>query len=402
MLFEIIKQSKKSKARVGLIKTPSGNLCTPAFFPVATKAAVKTLSSENIKEIGFEGILANTYHLHLQPGEKIIKKLGGLHSFMHFPGVIATDSGGFQVFSLGQGIEHKTSKIPSRHNPASSKNKSETLPRSFVKIKEEGVYFQSHLDGSLQFLSPEKSVQIQWDLGSDIMFAFDHPSSPLDDYQKTKEAMERTHRWAIRCLAAQKKMKDKINKKLNNKTTKTQKLPGLFGIVQGGKYKELRQKSAQFIGNLDFDGFGVGGVFGSSYGDCKQNMPKVLQTLMPFLAPEKPRHLLGIGYLSDLEKAIANGIDLFDCVYPTRSGRHGVAITTQGEVNLKQAKFKHDKEALDKKCSCFVCQNYSRAYLHHLIRAQEITASCLLTYHNLWFFRQFFAKIREKILAGKF
>ncbi|MDD5433598.1 MAG: tRNA guanosine(34) transglycosylase Tgt [Candidatus Pacebacteria bacterium] len=390
MKFEILKKSKRSEARLGVIKTAHGVLHTPAFFPVATKAVVKTLTSSDIKKIGFEGILANTYHLHLQPGEKTIKKMGGLHKFMNFQGVIATDSGGFQVFSLGAGIDHKTSKIPTKSEPNRPQGSV-----GLVKVAEDGVYFKSHLDGSKQFLGPESSIKVQQDLGADIVFAFDQPSSPLDNFTKTQEAMERTHRWATRCLAE------------NEKLVKNQKLKiqnceqGLFGIIQGGKYKKLREKSAKIIGQMDFEGFGIGGSFGSSYGDSKKNMLDVLNLTIPLLPSEKPRHLLGIGHLEDLEMAIKSGVDLFDCVYPTRMARHNVAITSLGNLDIAKTVFGQDKKPLDPKCQCPTCKNYTRAYLCHLFKAQETTGSRLLTYHNLWFFKQFVDNIRQKVENNK-
>lgn len=398
MKFEITKKSKKSGARLGRIKTAHGELHTPAFFPVATKATIKTLTSHDIKEIEFEGILANTYHLHLQPGEKIVKKIGGLHKFMNWQGVVATDSGGFQVFSLGAGITHKTSKIPIR-NSADRQNNAQEKNRplgsvGFVKITEEGVYFKSHLDGSKQFLSPESSIKIQQDLGADIIFAFDQPSSPLDNLEKTTEAMERTHRWAERCLSIAQITK---NKSLITK----QSLQGLFGIVQGGKYEKLRKQSAKFISEMNFDGFGIGGSFGSSYGDSKTNLIKALSWVIPLLPQEKPRHLLGIGHLDDLEPAIKSGVDLFDCVYPTRMARHNVAITSLGNISISKAIFSQDKKPLDPKCICPTCKNYTRAYLCHLFKAQETTGQRLLTYHNLWFFKNFVDNIRQKIEHNK-
>jgi len=397
MKFEITKKSKKSGARLGIIKTAHGELHTPAFFPVATKATIKTLTSQDIKEIGFEGILANTYHLHLQPGEKIVKKMGGLHKFMDWDGVVATDSGGFQVFSLGAGIAHKTSKIPirnsaNRQNCAQEKNRA-LGSAGFVKIAEEGVYFKSHLDGSKQFLSPENSMKIQQDLGADIIFAFDQPSSPLDNLTKTKEAMKRTHRWATRCLKQRELKVQSAKFKVFEQ--------GLFGIIQGGKYEKLRKQSAKFIGEMNFDGFGIGGSFGSSYGDSKTNLIKALSWIMPLLPQEKPRHLLGIGHLDDLVPAIKAGMDLFDCVYPTRMARHNVAITSLGNIDISKIIFSQDKKPLDSKCSCPTCKNYTRAYLCHLFKAKETTGQRLLTYHNLWFFRQFVDNIRQKIENNK-
>jgi len=404
MRFEILKKSKKSRARLGVIKTAHGELHTPAFFPVATQGTVKTLTSQDVQEIGFEGILANTYHLHLRPGEKIIKKLGGLHKFMNFNGVIATDSGGFQVFSLGKGLEQgigkmvqqKSSVHPVKCREAAISRRAKLFNR--VKITENGVYFKSHLDGSKQFLSPEKSIQIQQDLGADIIFAFDEPSSPKDSRKETEKAMTRTHHWAVRCLSA---AKLKRTNPVANSRDRGNLQQGLFGIVQGGRFKRLREQSAKFIGSLDFDGFGIGGSFGSSYGDSKKNMFLVLNWIASFLPQEKPKHLLGIGHLEDLEPAIKAGVDLFDCVYPTRMARHNVAITSLGNIDISKTIFSDDKKPLDPKCSCPTCQNYTKAYLCHLFRAGETTAQRLLTFHNLWFFKQFVDKIRQRIKNNK-
>lgn len=375
--FKIIKKHSKSKARLGLIKTNNGVMRTPAFFPVATKATVKSLTPEDIKKIGFEGVLANAYHLYLQPGHKIVKKLGGLHKFMNWQGLIATDSGGFQVFSLGMAIQNKVGKILKK-NQGQPFNFFHSPHASLVKIDEEGVDFTSHLDGSLHRFTPEISMKIQEDLGADIIFAFDECSSPLADYEYTKKAMERTHRWAERCLKA-KKRKNQF----------------LFGIVQGGLFKDLRKESAQFIGALPFDGFGVGGSFG------KGDMNKALDWIIPHLPENKPRHLLGVGYLDDLKNAIKRGIDLFDCVHPTRLARHGTLLTSQGELNISKASCQTDKKPIMRNCSCYTCRNFSRAYLHHLFKAKEILGYRLATIHNLHFMFDFFEEIRQDIRDGK-
>ncbi len=375
MKFKILKRSKKSKARIGLIKINDKVLHTPAFLPVASLATVRTLTSEEIQEIGYEAVLCNTYHLHLRPGEKLIKKFGGLHKFMNFKGIIFTDSGGFQVFSLGKGLEDGVGKLiktfPEAQVPKLKK-------KSLVKITERGVYFKSHIDGKQYFLSPEKSIQIQEDLGADIIFAFDECTSPVDSYSYVEEAMNRTHRWAKRCL---------------NKVSRS----ALFGIVQGGEFKDLRIKSAKFINSLDFDGFGIGG----SLGKTKKRMFEILNWAIPYLDEGKPRHLLGIGYLEDMIEAVKRGVDLFDCVYPARYARHGVAITSKGEINLTKSKFLKDKNPLDKNCKCFVCKNYFRGYISHLIRAKELTGLKLLTYHNLYFVFQFMKKLREDIYLDR-
>lgn len=373
MKFKILKKSKKSRARLGIIKTRNGVLHTPAFFPVATKAALKTLSSE---EIDSECVLCNTYHLMLRPGSNIISKMGGLHKFMNFKGVIATDSGGFQVFSLGKGLEHGVGKI-AKIFPGDVVKRSHKP--SLVKMREKGVYFKSHIDGTEWFLSPEKSIKIQQELGADIIFTLDECTSPLDSEEYTKRAMERTHRWAVRCLK-----------------THTKKNQWLFGIIQGGEYKKLRLESAKVIGSLNFDGFGIGG----SLGKTKKKMFDILDWTIPLLPEEKPRHLLGIGYIEDLEKSIIKGIDLFDCVYPTRIARHGSALTSSGILNMNKIEFLKDKEPLDKECNCSTCSNYTRSYITHLFRSKEITGMKLLTVHNLYFIKKHIEKIREKIKKG--
>ncbi|MCG2690267.1 tRNA guanosine(34) transglycosylase Tgt, partial [Candidatus Parcubacteria bacterium] len=344
-MFKVLQKSKKSRARLGIIETPNGALHTPAFFPVATLANLKTLDSTDLKNLGFEGMLCNTYHLMLKPGSKIVQKMGGLHNFMNFKGIIATDSGGFQVFSLGSGLEHGVGKI-AKIFPGGKKEPSSFLKKkSLLKIREEGVYFQNHLSGEELFLSPEKSIQIQQNLAADIIFAFDECTSPLHDKDYTRLALERTHRWAVRCLE-QRKLKVQSSKfKVKEQM--------LFGIVQGGEYKDLREKSAKFIGSLDFDGFGIGG----SLGKTKNKIYQILNWTIPLLPENKPRHLLGIGHLEDFEKAIKKGVDLFDCVYPTRIARHGVAILSKTQnINLQKSIFLQDKAPLLKGCLCPVCQ----------------------------------------------
>ncbi len=344
---------------------------------MATQATVKSLTPRELKKIGFEAILSNTYHLYLQPGHQTIKRLGGLHQFMNWPGPIVTDSGGFQVFSLGFALEHKVGKVLKEDRQRDSnfnQKESKTQSAKLVKIDEEGVTFTSHLDGSLHQFTPEKSIQIQQGLGADIIFAFDECTSPLASHQYTKSAMARTHRWAGRSLKAKKK-----------------KEQALFGIAQGGPFRDLREVSARFIGDLPFDGFGIGGSFG------RKEMKKTLDWVMPYLPSDKPRHLLGIGYLDDLKEAIKRGVDLFDCVYPTRLARHGTFLTSQGELNISKSSYRTDKKPIMENCSCDTCQNFSRAYLHHLFKAKEILSPRLATFHNLWFISQFMKKIREDI-----
>jgi queuine tRNA-ribosyltransferase len=393
--FEIKKKSKKSRARTGVINTLHGVIQTPAFIPVATQATVKGITVEQLKQIGVEAILANTYHLYLRPGDKIVKKFGGLHKFMGWDGPLFTDSGGYQVFSLGAGIEHGVGKIsnifPAESRrppvwPSDQRNKDlACLPAA--KITEEGVYFKSHLDGSVHFIGPEESIKIQENLGADIIFTFDECTSPLHDYQYTKKSMERTHRWAMRCLTARAKSEKR----------KIENYQALFGIVQGGEYKDLRLVSAKFIGSLNFDGFGIGGSLGKS----KEDMYKVLGWTMPLLPENKPKHLLGIGSVEDIEKSVKYGIDTFDCVIPTRLGRNGSALTKKGTDNIRSVGNRLDKNPIEKNCGCYACRNFARYYLRHLFKAGEMLGPILVTIHNLWFMENLMREIRGKIERGK-
>lgn len=380
MFFKILKKSKKSKARLGLIKTPHGQIKTPAFLPVATQATIKSLTPADLKEIGFPALLCNTYHLYLRPGHKIIQKLGGLHQFMNWPGPIITDSGGFQVFSLGFGLEHGVGKIAGIF-PENFKKLKKPVKQKLAKIDQQGVEFSSHLDGSKHRLTPQKSIQIQEALGADIILAFDECTSPLATKQYTQRAIERTHRWAEICLQ-----------------TKERKDQFLFGIIQGGQWPDLRIKSAQFISQLPFDGLAIGG----SLGKTKKDMFKILDWVIPEIPEQKPCHLLGIGQPEDLLKAIKKGVDLFDCVYPTRLARHGTFLTGSGELNILNSSFQRDKKPIMKNCACYTCRNFSRAYLHHLFKTKEMLGPCLATFHNLWFIYQFMKKIRKDIKDDKF
>lgn len=371
--FKIVKKSKKSKARLGILETRHGVIETPCLVPVATQATVKSLNSEEVRETKTQILICNTLHLHLKPGEKIIEKAGGLHQFMNWEGPLMTDSGGFQVFSLGFGKDFQIGKIvKEKISPEINLNQK---PK-FLKITKEGVYFSSFVDGKKIFLGPKESIKIQEKLGADIIFAFDECTSPNASFEYVKKSLERTHYWAKICL----------------KTKKTDQ--ALFGIVQGGRFKTLRKESAKIIGSLPFDGFGIGGEFGHN----KKNMLQMLDWVIKELPPEKPRHLLGIGYLEDIPKIIKKGIDLFDCTVPTQYARRGIAFTSLGKLDLRKSKFLKDKEPLDKKCSCFVCQNYKKNYLCHLFRAKEITAFRLLTFHNLYFFNTFVEKVKKRLI----
>ncbi len=377
--FKVIKQSKKSRARLGILKTPHGEVETPAFVPVATRATIKTLTSEEAAAAGSQMLIANTYHLHLWPGEKLVKKAGGIHKFMNWPHPLMTDSGGFQVFSLGFGTDHGIGKF--------AKGRAEEIGKSVrtgdkpqkLKITPHGVHFRSIIDGRELFIGPYESIKIQEDIGADIMFAFDECTSPLADYEYVKDSLELTHRWAKMSLNARRSKQ------------------ALYGIVQGSHFKDLREAGARFTNSLDFDGFGIGGDFG----DDKKNMTKVLDWTVPLLSPRKPRHYLGIGYLEDMEPIIKGGADTFDCIVPTHYARRGIAFTSSGRLDLHDKKFLADKKPLDPKCACLTCAHYRRNYIGHLFRAHELTAFKLITFHNLFYFNAYVARIRQKIKEGR-
>jgi queuine tRNA-ribosyltransferase len=351
--FELLVEDRHSQARAGLIHTPHGDIPTPVFAPVGTQATVKTLTPADLHELGATLILSNTYHLYLRPGADLIAAFGGLHQFMQWPGPILTDSGGFQVFSLA----------------------------GLRKIDEAGVTFRSHLDGSEHRFTPEKVMAIQEQLGADIIMAFDE-CPPPDDYAYNVEALQRTHRWAERCLAAQRRTDQ-----------------ALYGIVQGGIFADLRGQSAEFLASLDFPGYGIGGL---SVGETKAQMHAMLEVLHPILPRYKPRYLMGVGSPEDLFECVARGIDQFDCVLPTRIARNGAVFTRQGRVNLRNARFAADHEPLEADCRCYTCRTFSRAYLRHLIVANEILALRLTTLHNLHFMLETMRRIRQSIIAGAF
>jgi len=383
-MFKILKKSKKSNARTGVISTPHGLIHTPAFYPVGTKATVKGITPVQLNDMSIEAVLCNTYHLFLRPGDKVVKKFGGLHKFMNWQKPIITDSGGFQVFSLGLGMEHGASKIA---GPAleAKKKRSEGVEK-FARITEDGVYFRSFLDGSKHFIGPEESMKIQENLGADIIFAFDECTSPYSDYEYTKEAMERTHRWAVRSLKAFRRKSSVVGRQL------------LFGIVQGGEFKDLRLESSKFIGAMDFDGFGIGGAFGK----FKKNAKNELDWSVEHLPENKPKHLLGIGSVEDIMEAIRRGIDTFDCVTPTRLGRNGTALAAKGNLNMRSGRFALDKKPIEKGCGCYTCANFTRGYVRHLFQSGEMLAGILTTIHNLYFMEKLMRGIRKDILNNKF
>ncbi len=353
--YKLIKKSKDTKARVGEIKTNHGIIKTPVFMPVGTRATVKTMTPEEVKDLGAQIILSNTYHLFLRPGPEIIEKAGGLHKFMNWHGPILTDSGGFQVFSL-------------------SANR---------KITEEGVTFRSHIDGSKQFLSPEISIDVQNSLGSDIIMAFDECAPYPATYEYIEHSMNRTTRWAKRC-------------KDHHKNTDNQ---ALFGIVQGGMYKDLRKKSAEDLVAMDFPGYAVGGL---SVGEPKDIMVDILDYTTDFLPEDKPRYLMGVGTPDYLFEAVEHGIDMADCVLPTRIARNGTAMTSVGRVIVKNGKYKEDFTSLDENCDCYTCRNYTKAYIRHLFNVNEILAYRLLSIHNIYFLTNLMENIRNSILEYRF
>lgn len=402
MNFKILKKSKKSNARLGFIETSNGVIETPSLVPVATQAAVKTLTSEEVIETKSQILISNTFHLHLKPGparigyaksvaggEKFIEKAGGLHKFMNWKKPLMTDSGGFQVFSLGFGRDLGTGKILKEKRDKESITLS-SKPKN-IKITQDGVYFNSPIDGTKLFIGPKESIKIQEKLGADIIFTFDECTSPLADYEYTKKSLQKTHEWAKICLDTKKSKQ------------------ALFGIVQGGKYQDLRKESAKIIGSMDFDGFGIGGEFG----DDKKMMPKMIDWVVAELPERKPRHLLGIGHLEDIEKIIKLGIDLFDCTAPTHYARRGIAFihphTKQSSgvgarrwaIDLKKSQYLNNREPLDKNCVCNVCLKYRKDYISHLIRAHEITALRLITFHNLHYFNSYVEELRMKIKKGE-
>lgn len=352
--FEIEAKCPHTGARAGILHTPHGDIKTPVYMPVGTQATVKSLTPEQVKGTNAQIILSNTYHLYLRPGEDIIEAAGGLHRFMNWDRPILTDSGGFQVFSLG----------------------------AIRKLTEEGAAFQSHIDGSKHMITPEKAVQIQQKLGSDIMMAFDECAPYPADYNYVAHSMERTHRWALRCKAA-----------------KTREDQALFGIVQGGMYADLRKESAQAIDAMDFPGNAIGGL---SVGEPKPLMYEMLEKTVPYLSEYKPRYLMGVGTPDCLLEGIERGIDMFDCVMQTRMARNGSVFYGGGRLTVRNAGYAKDFSVLEPGCDCDTCQNYTRAYLRHLVKANEILAATLLSIHNIRFSVRLMERARQAIVEGSY
>ncbi len=352
--YELVAEDSKTGARAGLLHTPHGTFTTPMFMPVGTQATVKTVTPEELEEMGAQIILSNTYHLFLRPGPDLIREAGELHRFMNWPKGILTDSGGFQVFSLG----------------------------AMRKITEEGVYFRSHLDGSEQFLSPEVSIKAQEDFGSDIAMAFDECIPYPADYEYAEKSTERTSRWAERCIKAHVR---------NDR--------GMFGIVQGGMYKDLRKRSALAIADMPFDGIAIGGL---SVGEPHDVMYDILENTTEWIPKNKARYLMGVGTPDCLVEGVARGVDMFDCVFPTRVARNGMAMVHTGRMNMKNKQYERDFTPLEENCGCYTCRHYTRAYIRHLYKAEELLAFRLVTIHNLYFLLQFMRDMRKSIIDGTF
>ncbi len=354
--FKVLAKDKKTNARVGEIHTPHGIIKTPAFVSVGTQASIKSLTPDEMKEIGVQLFFVNTYHMYLRPGIEIIEKFGGLHQFMGWDGPIITDSGGFQVFSLGRS--------------------------DLVKITDNGVEFRFHWDGSKHLFTPESSMEWQWRLGSDIHIAFDDCTSYPVTHAQAKKSMEQTHRWAKRSLASHQKQKGS---------------QALYGSIQGSVYEDLRKDSAAFISSMDFDGIAIGGM---AVGDSKKEMVDVLDWVMPVLPSEKPRHLLGVGEIDDIFALVERGIDTFDCVQPTRLARTGRLLIKQNEIDITKTKYAEDARPIEEVCQCYTCRHFSRGYIHHLFRVKELLAYRLATIHNLWFMHRLVDDIRVAIGEG--
>ncbi len=407
--FTVHKKSTLSKARVGTISTPRGDIQTPAFVPVGTKATIKGLTPEMVKDLKADVILANTYHLYLQPGTEVLEKAGGIHKFMKWDGPMFTDSGGFQAFSLGVALGKNITKFTSKARPGfdeialhdstekniqGHKSDPDRPVLQPAKVDEQGVMFRSIIDGSAHYFTPKKSIEIQHSIGADIIFAFDECTSPHEPLEYQKRSLDRTHRWAMESLKTHVDNADAFSKQ------------ALFGIVQGGRHEELRKESAQILGEMNyegvqFDGFGIGGSF------AKEDMMTAVAWVNEVLPEHKPRHLLGIGEPADIIDAVKQGCDTFDCVMPTRNARTGTVFVKIGDgyeyknVNLRNAEFKDDFGPIDATCDCYTCVNYTRAYVAHLYRAQEMLGGTLASIHNLRFMTKFMEKVRGDITKGK-
>lgn len=373
--FTILKKSAKSRARLGVIHTPHGDIETPSFVPVATRGSLRTLDNTEAAPLA-QVLICNTFHLHISPGEKVIKRHGGLHEYMHWKKPLMTDSGGFQVYSLGFGSDHGIGKVLKDDREKTVIAGSQ--PHA-VKITEDGVHFRSPIDGTALFLGPKESIKIQETLGADIMFAFDECPSPLASEEYLRTSLEKTHRWARTCLHA-----------------KSSKQQALYGIVQGGSVPSLRRWSAETIGSMPFDGFGFGGEFGYD----KKTLGRMVAEVADRLPEGKPRHVLGIGHPEDFSVIARSGGDTFDCIAPTHYARRGVVFTSRGRLDLREARHVSSQKPIDPACTCDVCTNYSRSFVSHLLRAHEISGMKLATLHNLFFFDAKARDLRARIANG--
>lgn len=387
MKFQIVAKDKTSDARAGLLHTAHGVIKTPAFVGVGTLATLKGLTPEVVRTTGLQALIANTYHLYLQPGDALVREAGGIHKFMNWPRPILTDSGGFQVFSLGAAFGKNLTKVARddiekvayERGTAVFDPEVVTQHGKLAIIDEEGVSFTSHLDGSFHRFTPERSMEIQHNLGADIMFAFDECTAATADHQYQQEAMFRTHRWAERSLKAHRQNLEASSRQ------------ALFGVVQGGRYEDLRRQSAQTLASMNFDGFGIGGSY------VKEDLDSAVGWVCAELPENKPRHLLGIGEPEDLLSGIEKGVDLFDCVQPTRLGRTGTIYTKAGKINLANEQYRNDFSTPDD-CDCYTCSHYTKAYLSHLFRAREMLGASLASLHNLHFLHKLVAKWRGQLL----
>jgi queuine tRNA-ribosyltransferase len=385
--FKIEKKLPGTLGRAGTITTPHGVIHTPAFIAVGTKASVRALTTDMLLGLGAEAVLANTYHLYMQPGEELIRKMGGLQKMMNWNGPTFTDSGGFQVFSLGAGYGSNVSKVLKDMTAVplitDAKDEREDAKPKLVQIDYDGAAFKSPLDGSIHFITPERSMEIQHTIGADIIFAFDECTSPAESRSYQREALDRTHRWGKRSLEY-------------HHLKEISERQALFGIVQGGRYEDLRKESAETIGAMDFDGFGIGGSFD------KEDLHTAVKWVNEILPEHKPRHLLGIGEPEDMFEGVENGCDSFDCVAPTRLARHGTLYTKNGKIHISNAQYAGDLGPIDEGCLCYACKNYSRAYLCHLHKSREMVGPMLCSIHNLYFIVNLVKKMRETIIDGTF
>lgn len=370
--------------RTGLLRTPHGDIQTPAFIPVGTKATVKAVRPDEVAELGGQAVLANAYHLYLQPGSDLIDEAGGLGKFMNWPGPTFTDSGGFQVMSLGSGFK----KVISMESTGVQNDELVAVGKERLSnVDDDGVTFKSHLDGSMHRFTPEISMRVQHELGADIMFAFDELTTLVNTRGYQEESLERTRQWAIRCIDEHFRLTEERSHR---------PYQALFGVLQGAQYEDLRRKAARDLGAMDFDGFGIGGALE------KENLGIIIRWVCEELPENKPRHLLGISEPDDLFEAIKTGADTFDCVSPSRVARNAAIYTRDGRYNLTGAKYRRDFGPLDPDCSCYTCQNYSRAYLRHLYKAKEMLFSTLCTIHNEHFVVSLVAEIRQAMIDGRF